>query len=101
MINKIKEAKTLAKKAAFKDYFKILDVTVKSDGNEIKKAYRVLALKWHPDRNSQSDEQRVKADNMMALVNEAYETLTIPEKREEYMEEYNKRKIKASPKKKK
>jgi DnaJ-class molecular chaperone len=65
MVSKIKGAKALAKKAAFKDYFKVLDVTIKSDEKEIKKQYRTLALKWHPDRNSQSDEQREKAANMM------------------------------------
>ena len=52
MLNKIKEAKVQAKKAAFKDYFKILEVTQKTDEKEIKKSYRNLALKWHPDRNS-------------------------------------------------
>lgn len=62
---KIKEAKAQAKKAAFKDYFKILDVTIKSDEKDIKKQYRTLALKWHPDRNSQTEDQRAKAANMM------------------------------------
>jgi len=49
--------------------------------DEIKKAYRKLALKWHPDRNQESEEQKQKADKMFKDINEAYSVLSDPEKK--------------------
>lgn len=53
---KLKYAQQQAKKARKKDYYKILGVTKEDDEKTIKKAYRKLALKWHPDKNSETDE---------------------------------------------
>ncbi|WP_394758816.1 DnaJ C-terminal domain-containing protein [Flavobacterium sp.] len=66
----------------YKDYYKILEINKKATPEEIKKAYRTLAKKYHPDRN-QNDK---KAEEQFKLVNEANEVLSDPEKRKQYDE---------------
>ena len=63
-----------------KDYYKILGVDRNATQEEIKKAYRKLALKYHPDRNpgDKSAEEKFKE------INEAYAVLSDPEKRKKY-----------------
>jgi curved DNA-binding protein len=64
----------------YKDYYQVLGVDRDADEQEIKRAYRKLALKYHPDKNpdDQSAEERFKE------INEAYEVLGDPEKRAKY-----------------
>jgi len=64
----------------YKDYYKILGVDRNATEEEIKKAYRRLAMKYHPDRNpgDKSAEEKFKE------INEAYEVLGDPEKRKRY-----------------
>jgi curved DNA-binding protein len=64
----------------YKDYYKILGVERSASKDEIKRAYRKLALKTHPDRNpgDSSAEERFKE------INEAYQVLSDPEKRSRY-----------------
>lgn len=65
---------------AKRDYYETLGVAKNAAEDEIKKAYRKLAMKYHPDRNPDSKDSEEKFKE----VKEAYEMLTNPEKREAY-----------------
>jgi len=64
----------------FKNYYQILGVEKTASPGEIKKAYRKLALLYHPDRNNGDP----SAENKFKEVNEAYEVLSDPLKRSKY-----------------
>jgi curved DNA-binding protein len=66
----------------YKDYYKILGVDKKASQEEIKKAFRKLAIQYHPDKNPGNKE----AEDKFKLVNEANEVLGDPEKRKKYDE---------------
>ncbi len=63
-----------------KDYYKILGVNRDASPEDIKKAYRRLALKYHPDKNPNNKE----AEEKFKEINEAYAVLSDPEKRRQY-----------------
>ena len=63
-----------------KDYYDILGVTKKATPEEIKKAYRTLAMKYHPDRN-QGDKT---AEAKFKEASEAYQVLSDPKKKSSY-----------------
>jgi len=63
-----------------RDYYEILDVNRDADAEAIKKAYRKLALQYHPDRNNGAPE----AEDRFKEATEAYEVLRDPEKRSAY-----------------
>ncbi len=64
-----------------KDYYELLSVDRGADADEIRKAFRRLAMKYHPDRNQDNEEE---ARNKFTEMKEAYEVLSDPEKRQAY-----------------
>ena len=64
----------------YKDYYKTLGVDKKASQDDIKKAYRKLAVKYHPDKNKDNK----SAEEKFKLINEANEVLSDPEKRKKY-----------------
>lgn len=64
---------------AGKDYYKILSVSKSASAADIKRAYRKLSLKYHPDKNSAPD-----AAEKFAEISVAYDVLSDSEKREAY-----------------
>lgn len=68
-----------------KDYYKILGVSKNATDEEIKKAYRKLAVQYHPDRQQdKSKEERTAAEEKFKEIAEAYEVLSDKTKRAEY-----------------
>ncbi len=63
-----------------RDYYNVLGVPRNASADEIKKAYRQLALRWHPDRNPDNEEAAQRFKDITA----AYHTLNDPEKRARY-----------------
>jgi curved DNA-binding protein len=64
----------------YKDYYKTLGVAKNASQDEIKKAYRQLALRYHPDKNKGDK----KSEERFKEISEAYEVLRDPEKRKKY-----------------
>ena len=66
----------------FQDYYEALGVARDAAPEEIKRAYRKLALKWHPDRHAEG--KRKEAEERFKRISEAYEVLSDAEKRKRY-----------------
>ncbi len=64
------------------DHYRILQVTRDAEPEVIERAYRALAMKYHPDRAVGRD--GVSATKRMQLINEAYAVLKDPERRRRY-----------------
>ena len=65
---------------AKRDYYEVLGVNKDASDDDLKKAYRRLAMKWHPDRNPDNP----KAEENFKEAKEAYEVLCEPQKRQAY-----------------
>ncbi|KAH0792643.1 DnaJ domain containing protein [Histomonas meleagridis] len=64
-----------------KDYYKILGVERNANKDQLKKAYRKLAMRWHPDKNPNNQEE---AQAKFQEISEAYDVLSDPKKRQVY-----------------
>ena len=64
-----------------RDYYEVLGLKKGASDDEIKKAYRKMAIKYHPDRNLNNKEE---AEAHMKEINEAYDVLKDPQKKGQY-----------------
>eukprot|EP00371_Babesia_bovis_P002281 XP_001610928.1 heat shock protein DNAJ [Babesia bovis T2Bo] len=64
-----------------KGFYKVLGVKPDASDDEIKKKYKALAIKWHPDKNPNN---LAEATEMFQKISTAYETLSDPQKRRDY-----------------
>ncbi|KAJ3340699.1 hypothetical protein HDU83_006935 [Entophlyctis luteolus] len=81
--NALARAKKAEKTAKRKDYYKILGIDRSADEGAIKKAYRKLALQYHPDKQaSLPEEERASCDSKFKEISEAYSVLSDPRKKE-------------------
>lgn len=78
---KLQQAQVALKQSKEKNYYKILGLARSATKKEIKKAYRELALQWHPDKNADNKEE---AGKMFQDISEAYEVLSDDELKAKY-----------------
>lgn len=67
------------------DYYKILSLDKNCSEDDIRKAYKKLAIRWHPDKQgNKSDDEKKIAEEKFKKINEAYEILSDSDKRKQY-----------------
>jgi len=67
-----------------KECYEILELPEGANDEEIKKAYRKLAMQWHPDRNKEPE-----AEEKMSKINVAYQTLSTPQPQPNFFDPFN------------
>lgn len=68
-----------------RDYYEVLGVAKNATDDELKKAYRKTAIKWHPDKwSNESEDKQKEAEEKFKEAAEAYEVLSDPQKRARY-----------------
>ena len=77
----LQKAHTLLKRSKTKDYYKVLGVPNDADEHTVKRAFRTLTKKNHPDKLTGQGITKEAAEKKMASINEAYEVLSDPELR--------------------
>lgn len=80
----IERAKRLQKQSERRDYYKILGVSRSATKQEVVKAYRKMAQKWHPDNFAQNEKEKKIAEKKFIDIAAAKEVLTDPEKRAQF-----------------
>ncbi|KFK43323.1 hypothetical protein AALP_AA1G109800 [Arabis alpina] len=74
------------------DYYNVLKVTRNANEDDLKKSYRRMAMKWHPDKNPNSNNE---AEAKFKQISEAYEVLSDPQRRQIY-DQYGEEGLKSS-----
>ena len=81
----LRNAKIEQKKAGRKCLYKMLGTTRKATDHEIKKAYKKMALQFHPDRHAgASDEEKAEMEIKFKEIGEAFEVLSDPQKKQRW-----------------
>lgn len=81
---KLEELEMEKEKRKRKDYYRILDISATASESDIRQAYKKLAAKWHPDKNSSDEITLNKAKKMFEEITEAYDVLGNISKRRKY-----------------
>ena len=85
MRQKIKDAQKKDKESKKKDYYGALGLVKGCSDADLKKAYRTLAMKYHPDKNrNKSEAEQTDAEKKFKEITEAYGVLSDPKKKEMY-----------------
>lgn len=81
---KLEELEMEKEKRKRKDYYRILDISATATESDIRQAYKKLAAKWHPDKNSSDELTLNKSKKMFEEITEAYDILGNISKRRKY-----------------
>merc|ERR1712129_441527 len=81
----MRHAQIELKKSKRKNYYKILGIEKDATEKEIKKGFRKMAMKWHPDRfATKDDDEKQSAEHKFKEIGEAYEVLKDPKLKQRY-----------------
>ena len=84
ILTSLRDAQRALKKAERKDWYKILEISPNASDSDIKKAYRVQALKWHPDKHNETPESYAAAEARFKDITEANTVLSDPKARRRF-----------------